>query len=71
MKQCKWCGRRFNGPGVYESFLGNFIGIGSAYCSEKCRDEDRRARSDGGGTKPYRWVWWVIVLLVLFFLFHK
>lgn len=56
MKQCKWCGRHFNGPGVYESFLGNFIGIGSAYCSEKCRDEDRRARSDGGGTKPYRWV---------------
>lgn len=65
MKQCKWCGRQFNGSGVGD---GLFNG---SYCSERCREEDRKARADGGGTKPYRWVWWLVGFIVLYLLFHK
>lgn len=68
MKQCKWCGKHFKeGTGVGESLL---FGIGG-YCSERCREEDRRAHADGGGTKQYRWVWWLVGLIVLYLIFHK
>ncbi|MBQ8703319.1 MAG: hypothetical protein IJ524_02960 [Bacteroidales bacterium] len=68
MKQCKWCGRHFKeGTGVGEGMLFGYGG----YCSEKCREEDRQARASGGGTKPYRWVWWIVGFIVLYLLFHK
>lgn len=66
MKQCKWCGRHYKeGTGISD---GLFNG---GYCSERCREEDRKARADGGGTKPYRWVWWLVGFIVLYLLFHK
>ena len=65
MKQCKWCGRHYK-EGTGTGFL-----FDSGYCSERCREEDRKARADGGGTKQYRWVWWIVGFLVLYLLFHK
>ena len=65
MKQCKWCGRHYK-EGTGTGFL-----FDSGYCSERCREEDRKARADGGGTKPYRWVWWIVGFIVVYLLFHK
>ena len=68
MLKCKWCGRHYKeGTGVGDGLLG----IGGGYCSERCREEDRRARSEGGGTKKFRWVWELAIILILLFLFYK
>lgn len=65
MQQCKWCGRHYK-EGTGTGFL-----IDSGYCSERCREEDRRARADGGGTKQYRWVWWIVGFIIMYLVFHK
>lgn len=58
MQKCKWCGRSFkDGTGVSDGLLGY-----GSYCSEKCRQEDKLARSEGRGSKKGTWK---IILAVL------
>lgn len=61
MQKCKWCGRSFkDGTGVSDGLLGY-----GSYCSERCRQEDRAARKEGGGSKKGTWK---VILVILFFL---
>ena len=68
MRKCKWCGRMYKeGTGVSDGLFGN-----GDYCSEKCRQEDKKARVEGGGSKKGSWkIILVILVMILMYLMSR